>query len=66
MQNKIVTCQISDVKRGMLVARGRTMSHVSVTIKCHCLDFTLVLIYVSLIQFNPYLCVFDSILTQFF
>jgi len=31
-----------------------------------CLDFNLVLIYVPLIQFSPYLCLFDSILSQFF
>jgi len=48
------------------VPRGNAMSHVSVTMKYHWVDFNLVPIYVFLIQFSPYLCVFDTILSQFF
>jgi len=37
----------------LLVPRGIAMSHVSVTIRFHCVDFDLVPIYVWIIQFSP-------------
>jgi len=36
----------------LLVSRGKGVPHVSVNDKCHCLDFNLVPINVSLIQFT--------------
>jgi len=51
------------VTRGMSVPRGIAMQRVSITIRCHCVDFDLVPIYVFSFQFSTYLCVFDSILT---
>ena len=39
---------------------------VSVTIRCHCVDFDLVSIYVFLFQFSTKVYVSDSILSQFF
>jgi len=42
------------------------MPRVSAIIRCHCVDYDLVPIYVSMIQFSPYFCISDSILTQFF
>ena len=49
--------------KSLCVTRGIAMSRVSITIRCHCVDFDLVPIYVFLFQFNTYLCVSDSILT---
>ena len=48
------------------MTRGIAMPRVSVTIKYHCVDFDLVPIYVFLFQFSTYLCVSDSILSQFY
>jgi len=45
------------------VSRDIVMPRVSVTIRCHCVDFDLVPIYVLLFQFSTYFCVSDSILT---
>jgi len=48
------------------VPRG-IQCHVSVSpIRCHCVDFDLVTIYVFLFQFGTHLCVSYSILSQFF
>jgi len=49
--------------RYLCVPRGIAMPRVSVTIRCHCVDFDLVPKYVFLFQFSTYLCVSDSILT---
>jgi len=50
----------------LLVPRGIVMPRVNVIIRCHCVDFDLVPIYVFLFQFSTYLCVCDLILTYFF
>jgi len=46
-----VTLALS-VPRGIVIPR----------VRCHCVDFDLVPIYVFSFQFSTYLCVFDSIL----
>ena len=43
-----------------------TSAIVSVTIRCNCVDFDLVPMYVFLFQFSTYLYVSNSILSQFF
>jgi len=59
----VVMCQVLGVTHGTVNAKW---SCTSVIVKYYCLDFNLVFIYVSLIQFSLYLCLFDSILFQFF
>jgi len=49
--------------KSLCVTRGIAMPRVNIIIRCHCVDFDLVLIYVFLFQFSTYLCVSDSILT---
>jgi len=48
------------------VTRGNAMPHVSVTIRYHCVDFKFSSRICFLIQFSLYLCLSDSILSQFF
>ena len=43
-----------------------SVPRVSVTVRCHCVDFDLVPIYIFLFQFGTHLCISDSILFQFF
>jgi len=52
--------------RSLCVTRDIAMPRVSVTIRCHYVDFDLIPIYVFLFQFGTHLCVSDSILSQFF
>jgi len=40
-KNKNATCHVPCVTRGIVVPHGITMSRVSVTIRCHCVDFNL-------------------------
>jgi len=52
------TCQVLNVTCGTVNATRQWPLSMLLS---HCLNFNLVLIYVSLIQFGPYLCLFDSI-----
>ena len=64
---KKTTCQFTSVTCGIVSDTLHCQWHmalsvprVSITIKCHRVDFNSVALYVFFIQFIPYLCVSDS------
>jgi len=59
----VVTCQVPVVTRGNVSAMWQD----NVTCgKCHCIDFNLVPIFISVFQFSSHFCIFGSILPPFF
>jgi len=62
----IIFCHVLGTWCDALVPRDKILLRVSVTTKCHGLDFNLIPTYVYLFKFNPNICHFDSIYSWFF